>query len=43
MEQVSWPGNEWTATFAPTTIRDEVLEIGMGARSGVVLRTGPNL
>ena len=43
VEQVSWPGNEWTATFAPTTIRDEVLEIGMEARSGVVLRTGPNL
>ncbi len=43
VEQVSWPGNEWTATFAPTTIRDEVLEIGMEARAGVVLRTGPNL
>jgi neopullulanase len=43
VEQVSWPGNEWTATFAPTTLRQETLEIAVEAREGVVLKAGPNL
>ncbi len=43
VEQVSWPGNEWTAATVPTTLHDEILEIGMEARTGVILRTGPNL
>jgi cyclomaltodextrinase / maltogenic alpha-amylase / neopullulanase len=43
LEQVSWPGCEWTATFAPTTLREETLEIALEAREGVVLRAGPNL
>jgi cyclomaltodextrinase len=43
VEQVSWPGSEWTATFTPTTLRDGTLDVGVGARAGVVLKAGRNL
>ena len=42
VEQVSWPGCEWTATVAPATLREEFLEIEMDARAGVVLKVDPN-
>jgi cyclomaltodextrinase / maltogenic alpha-amylase / neopullulanase len=43
LDQVSWPGSEWTATIASTTLREETLEIALKAREGVVLKVGPNL
>ena len=43
VEQVSWPGRDWSSTFVPTTLLGETLEVGMAAREGVVLRAGPNL
>jgi neopullulanase len=43
VEQVSWPGSEWTATFAPAAPGDETLEVGLEARAGVVFKTVPNL
>ena len=42
LEQVSWPGCEWTATFAPTTLRGEAVEVLVEARGGMVLKAGPN-
>ena len=43
VEQVSWPGNEWTTTFDPIALQTETLEIEMQAREGVVLEARPNL
>ena len=43
VEQVSWPGSEWTATFAPAAPGDETLEVGLEARAGVVFKTVANL
>jgi glycosidase len=43
VEQVSWPGCEWTTTFAPRTLQEETLEVEMEAREGVLLIAGPNL
>jgi cyclomaltodextrinase / maltogenic alpha-amylase / neopullulanase len=43
LEQVSWPGSEWTSAFAPAILRDEALEIALEAREGMVLKAGPNL
>jgi neopullulanase len=43
LEQVSWPGCEWTANFAPAALGDETLEVGLEARAGAVLKTVANL
>jgi cyclomaltodextrinase / maltogenic alpha-amylase / neopullulanase len=45
IEQVSWPGSGWSATFDPVTLQEDALEIeiAMESREGVVLRAGPNL
>ena len=43
VEQVSWPGCEWTATLAADALREESLEIALDARAGAVLEFGPNL
>ena len=43
LARVSWAGSEWVATVAPGTLRDEILEVELEPRAGVVLKAGPNL
>jgi neopullulanase len=42
VEQVSWPGSDWTAAFAPTTLREGTLALEMEARAGMVLKARPD-
>lgn len=41
LEQISWPGCEWSSRLAPRTVRGEPLELQLAAREGLLVRCSP--
>jgi glycosidase len=40
-EELSWPGREWTTTFAPRKLQGETVEVELGAREGIAIAVAP--